>query len=121
MIALRLSPLVLAAACAMTAPQSDPADRLTTECALLSLAGTRMGENSHPGLTEGCPGNTARDTRPLARQTASLRAANAAALPSGLTAGTRAEGVFRRMITRGVPPDLAAALTSDPAFERAAQ
>lgn len=118
-----LALVLLLSACAALPPgaETPAADRRTAECALLSRASARMGGQAPPGLTEGCPGTTARDTRPLAQQTASVRAANAAALPPGLVAGTRAEAVFRRMITHGVPPELAAALTADPAFAQAAR
>ena len=119
---LRLTPFLFAAACAMHAPQPAPADRIAAECALLAAAAARMattGTPAHTGLSEGCPGITARDTRPLAQQTASLRTANAAALPPRVAPGGRAEDVFRRMITRGVPASIAADLATSDAFARA--
>lgn len=79
------------------------------------------GNPAHDGLLEGCPGSTARDTRPLARQTASLRDGGQAALPPGVIQGSRGEAVFRRMITRGVPVSLASQLTADPLFAEAAR
>ncbi len=79
------------------------------------------GSPAHDGLLEGCPGSTARDTRPLARQTASLREGGQAALPPGVAQGSRGEAVFRRMITRGVPVSLAIRLTADPLFAEAAR
>ncbi|MCL4674582.1 MAG: hypothetical protein KJZ59_00765 [Pararhodobacter sp.] len=116
----RLLPLVLVSACSLAQPerQATPADRLAAECRLLEAAAARM-EAPHAGLREGCPGETARDTRPLPAQTASLRAANAAPLPPGIDAGTRAETVFRRMITRGVPVALAATLVQSDDFAAA--
>lgn len=119
----RLAPLLLAA-CVTAAPRSAPApsERVAAECALLARAGAAMaavGTSAHAGLREGCPGETAVDSRPLARQTASLRAAGAAALPPGVPAGGRAEAVFRRMITRGVPVPVAVRLTADPLFAAA--
>lgn len=124
---LALLPLALAA-CVSTAPPvaappSGPA-RIAAECALLARAASMMaaaGSPAHDGLSEGCPGVTARDTRPLARQTSSLREAGQAALPPGVTPGTRAEAVFRRAITRGVPVSLAIRLTEDPLFAEAAR
>ena len=108
------------------APRAAPtgAARIAAECALLTQAGTMMaaaGNPAHDGLLEGCPGSTARDTRPLARQTASLRDGGQAALPPGVTQGSRGEAVFRRMITRGVPVSLASQLTADPLFAEAAR
>lgn len=122
----RLALLSLLAACA---PGLDPAavpaarapaartsaDRIAAECALLAEAARQMTA-PHPGLREGCPGTQARDTRPLPDQMASLRAANAAALPPGLAPASRAETVFRRLITRGVPPAIAAQLAGTPEF-----
>jgi len=118
--------LCVLAACAPrapTQPAAPPVDRLAAECRLLVEAAARMvagGSAAHDGLTEGCPGSDARDTRPLAVQMDSLRAATAAPLPHGMQAGTRAETVFRRMITRGVPPTLATVLTETVDFRLAA-
>jgi len=124
---LALLPLVLAAcvsaAPAVPPPPTGPA-RIAAECALLAQAASMMaaaGSPAHDGLSEGCPGTEARDTRPLSRQTASLREAGQAALPPAVTPGTRAEAVFRRMITRGVPVSLAIRLTEDPLFAEAAR
>jgi hypothetical protein len=122
MTALRLLPIALLSACSLALPERQPmpADRLAAECRLLETAAERM-QTPHDGLREGCPGVTDRDMRPLAAQTASLRAANAAPLPPGVAAGTRAETVFRRMITRGVPVDLATALAQGDSFAAAAR
>ncbi len=122
----RLAPFALLAACAMplTPRETAPVDRMGAECRLLAVAATRMaaqGIPAHDGLREGCPGVTARDTRPLRQQTASLRAATAASPPVIIPADTRADTVFRRMITRGVPPAIAAALVSHPEFMTATQ
>lgn len=122
-----LLPLALGACVSSAPPQTaepavSPESRLVAECALLARAAEMMAAAGTPAqgaLTEGCPGDTSRDTRPLARQTASLREAGAAPLPPGVIAGTRAEAVFRRMITRGVPPSLALHLTSDPLYAEA--
>ena len=109
-------------ACALALPPlraPTTEDRIAAECRLLASAATRMatqGLNVHEGLREGCSGVTAVDTRPLPAQTASLRAATAAGLPAGVQAGSRAEVVFRRMITRGVPPAISASLTNEPDF-----
>ena len=129
---LSFAPFALLAACAMpmTPRETPPADRIAAECRLLALAAAQMGVQmaaqmdtqgtpAHDGLQEGCPGVTARDTRPLSRQTASLRAATAASLPATVAAGTRAETVFRRMITRGVPPAIAATLVTHQEFTTA--
>lgn len=121
-----LSLTLAACSAGAPAPRAAPtgAARIAAECALLTQAGTMMaaaGNPAHDGLLEGCPGSTARDTRPLARQTASLRDGGQAALPPGVTQGSRGEAVFRRMITRGVPVSLASQLTADPLFAEAAR
>jgi len=124
-----LLPLALAA-CTATAPAPAPVPpptpeaRLEAECALLAHAAGMMsaaGMPPHDGLREGCPGETALDTRPLPRQTAALREANSTPLPAGLIPGSRGEEVFRRMITRGVPVSLAAHLITEPVFAAAAR
>lgn len=119
----RLALLLTLAACAPALPPVRPvalpaAERIAAECALLAEAARQM-PGPHPGLSEGCPGTEARDTRPLSEQLASLRAANAAPLPPGIAPASRAETVFRRLITRGVPAPLAASLTNTPDFRRA--
>ncbi|PTW98924.1 hypothetical protein [Pararhodobacter aggregans] len=121
-----LSLTLAACSAGAPAPRAAPtgAARIAAECALLTQAGTMMaaaGNAAHDGLLEGCPGSTARDTRPLARQTASLRDGGQAALPPGVARGSRGEAVFRRMITRGVPVSLAIRLTADPLFAEAAR
>lgn len=106
------------------APAPSPDERLVAECALLAHAGTMMaaaGQPPHEGLTEGCPGVTATDARPMARQLESLRAGSQTPLPAGLIPGTRGEEVFRRLITRGVPVSLAVHLATDPLFAAAAR
>lgn len=118
--------LVLLTACSTPGPDrvAPPADRIAAECALLTQAAAEMtlqGLAVHEGLSEGCPGTSARDTRPLPVQSASTRAANAAPLPAGLAAGSRAEAVFRRMITRGVPVTIATALVATDGFRRASR
>ncbi|WP_417587710.1 hypothetical protein [Pararhodobacter oceanensis] len=123
---LHLPLLMLLAACATGQPLRAPApqDRIAAECALLAQAAAQMeaaGQPAHDGLTEGCPGTTATDSRPLSQQSAATRAAVAAALPAGVEAGSRAELLFRRMITRGVPLSVASALTSSEAFAAASR
>ncbi len=115
-----LSLVLLLAACAPAARTPAPVDRIAAECALLAQAAAQMAA-PHPGLREGCPGVEARDSRPLPAQMASLREATAAPLPPGITPGTRAETVFRRLITRGVPAGIAAGLTARPEFAAASR
>lgn len=117
---LALAAAMALAGCAPRAPAPlAPTDRISAECALLAEA-ARLHPPLHAGALEDCPGIAARDIRPLAEQMASLRAATAAALPAGVRAGSRGETVFRRLITRGVPPGVAAELTTRPDFARAA-
>jgi len=117
--------ILFLAACAPLAPRPAALpDRLGAECRLLAAAAVdmaRAGTPAHAGLTEGCPGASARDERPLAEQMASLREATAAPLPPGVAARTTADTVFRRMITRGVPAPLAARLTATADFRLAAR
>ena len=122
-----LLPLALAACTAAAPPATpvpSPQDRVAAECALIDRAMIMLAANgtpAHAGMDEGCPGVTARDTRALPEQMDSLRAANEAALPAAMRAGSRAETVYRRLITRGVPVSLALHLTSDPLFAAAAR
>lgn len=120
----RLMPLLAVMACGAPLPPLPSQDRLTAECSLLAQAGAAMtvaGLAVHRGLQEGCPGVSERDARPLPQQSASLRSANTAALPQGVAAGSRAETVFRRMITRGVPVTVAVRLVATEAFASASR
>ncbi|MCB1395700.1 MAG: hypothetical protein KDJ98_06915 [Rhodobacteraceae bacterium] len=130
MTQLRLLPLLFVAACTWgrtpepppPPPEPTEQERIVAECQLLDLAAERMTAHEiavQEGLHEGCPGVTARDTRPLADQTAALRIASGAGLPPGVPAGGRAEVVFRRMITRGVPVEIAYSLAQTPVFRDA--
>lgn len=121
-LVLPLLALPVLVACTLSAPGPVPGPeaRLEAECALIAEA-RRRAPALHAGVAEGCPGIGARDTRPLAEQTASLRAAHAAALPAGVVPGSRGEAVFRRLITRGVSPAQAAGLSADPLFAAAAR
>lgn len=132
MTQLRLLPLLLLAACTFgrtpepppPPPEPTAEERVAAECRLYDIAAQEMTtlEIAVPaGLREGCPGETVRDTRPLAEQTAALRIASGAGLPPGVPAGDRAEVVFRRMITRGVPVEIAYLLAQEPAFREAAR
>lgn len=58
----------------------------------------------------------------LRQMSDATRAANAATLPPAASAlGPRADLIFRRMITRGVPVPVAEAMTTTPAFAAATQ
>lgn len=122
-----LVPLMMLSACMSGLPSlpraaSEPSaqDRIVAECALLSLAEGQMSA-PHAGLREGCPGVAARDTRALRAQTAALRRATSADLPDGVAPNSRAELIFRRMITRGVPVALARQLSATAEFQAAAR
>ena len=102
----------------------DLAARIAAECALLEAAQAATavtGRTPWPDVLAGCPGHARlRPVMTLPQMSAATRAANAAALPdSARGLGPRADLVFRRMITRGVPPDVARALVSHPAFAAA--
>ncbi|MFN3647533.1 MAG: hypothetical protein ACK4S2_13635 [Gemmobacter sp.] len=93
--------------------------RLAAECRLLEAAhaatAARLGQ-APPDILVGCPGHEGRrDAMPLAAQSAALRVANAAALPPVVAAaGPAAARAYRRMISRGVPEDVAAGLAQGP-------
>lgn len=122
--------LPLLAACAAPAavppPAPAPAARIAAECRLLEAASAETaarGLRAWPDVLVGCPGHEGlRDAMSLSQMTEATRAANAARLPDGArTFGPRADLVFRRMITRGVPLAVAEAMTARPEFAAAAR
>lgn len=122
--------LPLLAACAAAAPppaaEAPPADRIATECRLLQAATVETaarGLRVWPDVLEGCPDHPeARGAMTLRQMSDATRAANAARLPEGARPlGPRADLVFRRMITRGVPVAVAEAMTARPEFAAAAR
>ena len=126
MRALMLLPLL--AACAVAAPTPAPApaapDRIASECRLLEAATAETqarGLMAWPDVLEGCPDHPeARAAMSRAQMSAATRAANAATLPAAARAlGPRADLVFRRMITRGVPEAVAEAMVNRPEFAAA--
>jgi len=121
MRALAVLPLLMA--CVAPAPPGAPLpDRIAAECRLLEAAQAETrarGLQTWPDVLAGCPGHPqARPAMDLPQMSAATRAANAARLPPG-TAGPRADLVFRRMITRGVPVVVAEAMTTRPEFAAA--
>lgn len=99
-------------------------DRIAAECRLLEVAQAETrarGLTTWPDVLAGCPGHpAARPAMSLAQMSAATRAANAAALPPAAGAlGPRADLVFRRMITRGVPVPVAEGMTARPEFAAA--
>ncbi len=127
MRALLLLPLVLAA-CATPAmvppPAPTPAERIAAECRLLERAQEETetrGLRAWPDMLVGCPGHEGLATAmTLAQASDATRAANAAPAPQAVKAlGTRADMVWRRMITRGVPLAVAQAMVATPEFAAA--
>jgi hypothetical protein len=115
-----------AAAPAMQAPVpvQDRAGRIAAECRVLEAAQAAMvaqGLAALPDVVAGCPAHPgARDTLPLAAQSAALRVANAAALPPAvLAAGLEGARAFRRMISRGVPEAVAVSVAQGPVWAAA--
>lgn len=117
-------------ACALSGPVAtvSPAttlqDRIVRECRLLERASVEIsarGQVSPSDILVGCPGHEAvRESMSMAEMSAATRRANTASAPQGLRVmGPRADEVFRRMITRGVPVDIAEALTDSPEFAAA--
>ena len=117
------------AGCATALPMPEPAPqgraaRIAAECRLLESAHAATmarGLSAPSDILVGCPGHeAARDTMPLAAQTAALRAANAAVLPSQVAAlGPQAARIYRRMISRGVPESVAADVAQGPLLRAA--
>ena len=121
--------VVVLAGCAAPAVQApvpvpDRAARIAVECRVLEAAQAAMvaqGMAALPDVVAGCPGHPmARDTMPLAAQSAALRVANAAALPPAVqAAGPEGARAYRRMISRGVPEAVAAGVAQGPVWAAA--
>jgi len=118
---LALMVLMALAACATTPPPPDRAARMAAECRLLARAHAETaagGLTAWPDILDGCPSHPdARSTMTMAQMSDATRAANALIPPPGLS--PRADQVLRRMITRGVPPQVALALLESPEFTAA--
>ena len=132
------NPMILAvflalAGCAMppggaVAPGAGPVarppaeGRVAAECRLLERAQAETSARLlrvWPDVLVGCPGHEGlRDAMTLAQMSAATRAANAAQLPPGVARG-RAEMVYRRMITRGVPEAVARDMVASEEFAAA--
>ncbi|KPQ04721.1 MAG: hypothetical protein HLUCCA12_16350 [Rhodobacteraceae bacterium HLUCCA12] len=98
--------------------------RIARECRLLERAHEAIaaqGAEAADDILLGCPGHEDLiSSMSLSDMSAATRRANAAVLPDGLRdRGARAETVFRRMITRGVPVAVAEALVTTPEFAAA--
>jgi hypothetical protein len=118
-------PLVLAA-CATPVDVPAPMDRVAAECRLLEVAHAETearGLRAWPDVLVGCPGHEGeQNAMTLAQASDATRAANAATAPQAVRAlGARADVVFRRMITRGVPVAVAEAMVATPEFAAAAR
>ncbi|HHX88763.1 MAG TPA: hypothetical protein GX700_03150 [Paracoccus sp.] len=105
-------------------PAEARQDRIARECRVLEMAHGEMatrGENPAPDILVGCPGHEAlRDEMTMAQMSAATRRANAAVPPAQVGAlGGRADMVYRRMITRGVSPAVAARMAGTPEFAAA--
>ena len=118
-----LAALILLAGCATTPPPPDRAARIDAECRLLARAHAETaarGLTAWPDILDGCPAHPeARSIMTLSQMSAATRSANALPAPPGLA--PRADQVLRRMITRGVPPEVALALLQSPEFAAAAR
>ena len=131
MRALLLIPLLVACGAAppATAPAPAPvplSDRIAAECRLLEAAQAETrarGLRAWPDVLAGCPDHPeARSAMTLPQMSDATRAANAATLPAAARAlGPRADLVYRRMITRGVPVPVAEAMILRPEFAAAAR
>lgn len=119
-----LAMMVLAGCAASGAPDAPAPDRLTriaAECTLLARAHAQtaaQGARAWPDILEGCPTHPdARSEMTMAQMSNATRAANALSTPPGLS--PRADQVLRRMVTRGVPPEVALTLVQSPEFAAA--
>jgi hypothetical protein len=135
MRALLALPLVLAACATPQAmpgpapiaiPAAATADRVAAECRLLERAQAETearGLRAWPDVLVGCPGHEGLgNAMTLSQASGATRAANAARPPAAVRAmGARAETLFRRMITRGVPVAVAEAVAGTPEFAAAAR
>lgn len=130
MRALALALLLAACSVPAVAPRPPPAAtpdlpaRVNAECRLLEAAQAETrarGLTAWPDVLAGCPDHPeARPAMSLRQMSDATRTANRAVLPPGARAlGPRADLVFRRMITRGVPEPVAAAMTARPEFAAA--
>ncbi len=122
-------PLLLCA-CAAPAvvppPTPDRADRIAAECRLLERAQSETearGLRVWPDVLVGCPSHAGLgNAMTLAQASEATRAANAARPPETVrTMGARADMVYRRMITRGVPVAVAETMAGMPEFAAAAR
>ncbi len=122
---LALAPLACAPAAVPERPApADAAQRVATECVMLERAQAETearGLRAWPDVLVGCPGHEGLvSAMSMAQASETTRRANAAALPEGLRgAGPRADQVYRRMITRGVPVAVAEAMAATPEFAAA--
>ncbi|MCC5999258.1 MAG: hypothetical protein JJU19_00130 [Pararhodobacter sp.] len=129
-VTLVLPGLLLTGACSPGAlalrdgPAPDHSTRIASECRLLERAQAEtMARNlpSWPDVLAGCPGHeSVVPAMTMAQASDATRRANRASLPEQVSgAGARAEIVYRRMITRGVPPAVAEAMTATAEFAAA--
>ncbi|MCC5986718.1 MAG: hypothetical protein JJT95_03485 [Pararhodobacter sp.] len=128
LILLAFAPLACAPASMATRPAAtataDPAARIAAECAMLERAQAETaarGLRDWPDVLVDCPGHEGlTPAMTMAQASEVTRLANAAALPETLReAGPRADIVYRRMITRGVPLPVAEFMATTPEFAAA--
>lgn len=110
-------------AASATNPDLSARGRIAAECQMLEAAQAETrarGLTAWPDVLAGCPGHPATGTMSLRQMSDATRAANAATLPAAARPlGPRADLIFRRMITRGVPVPVAQAMTATPNFANA--
>jgi len=102
-------------------PPANRAQRIASECTLLARAfneTSARGLRAWPDILQGCPAHPeARSAMTLSQMSDATRSANSLPAPPGLT--PRADQVLRRMVTRGVPAEVALALVHSPEFAAA--
>lgn len=113
--------VVALSACTPTPPTTSGSTSavsaaVATECALLerAYAATQAsGQAALPDILVGCPGREGlRDSMGRFESASAFTRAGSAPVPAAAASSSVATGIFQRMIARGVPVDVATAMTS---------
>lgn len=129
LIKLALPALITLAGCAGTTTSNAPAGpvkvpaKITTVCALYERALTTTKAASLPApldIVIGCPGRTSLKSQMSRRERAdAVRSALSAPLPVAARSSDIGRRLYQRMISRGVPVEIAERMTTTSEFKRA--
>ncbi|WP_298857621.1 hypothetical protein [uncultured Sulfitobacter sp.] len=124
-----LPALILLAGCNSTSAPTMPtapaevSAKVTTVCALYERAYVETKAALLPApldIVIGCPGRTSlKSQMSRLENAAAFRRAAAAPLPAAASKSDVGKRLFQRMISRGVPVEVATRMTSTPEFSRA--